>query len=103
MAQIRLVHLIAIKPIVLGSLASFFCRDAKIINAPVGMGYMIASNDLQARILRAVVATNVPGCREAVEDGRNGLLVPPKNVVALTAALTRLLDDDELGIRSVRN
>ena len=99
----NIVHLIAIKPIVLGSLASFFYRDAKIINAPVGMGYMFASNDLRARILRAVVATNVPGCREAVEDGRNGLLVPPKNVEVLTAALTRLLDDDELRIRSVRN
>ena len=103
MAQIRSVHLIAIKPIVLGSFASFFYRDAKIINAPVGMGYMFTSNDLRARILRAVVATNVPGCREAVEDGRNGLLVPPKNVEVLTAALTRLLDDDELRIRSVRN
>lgn len=259
----NIVHLIAIKPIVLGSLASFFYRDAKIINAPVGMGYMFASNDLRARILRpvvrmmlgallgrrqattiiensddlgtlveggflnrnqivlirgtgvnlevfksspelegnkvvvliarmlidkgvfefvesakaikkthpdvefwlvgdvdpgnpgsltsqqlqdwatsgvikwlgyrndvpdilkqchivclpsyregfgkvfveagatqrAVVATNVPGCREAVEDGRNGLLVPPKNVEALTAALTRLLDDDELRLK----
>ena len=48
---------------------------------------------------RAVVATNVPGCREAVEDGRNGLLVEPKNVGALTAALIRLLDDDELRLK----
>lgn len=45
---------------------------------------------------RAVVATNVPGCREAVEDERNGLLVPPKNVDALTTALIRLLDDDRM-------
>ena len=48
---------------------------------------------------RAVVATNVPGCREAVEDGRNGLLVQPKNVEALTAALIRLLEDDQLRLK----
>ncbi len=259
----HIVHLIAIKPIVLGSLASFFYPEAKIINAPVGMGYLFASNDLRARVLRpavrlmlgtllgrreattiiensddltslvageflnqnqivlirgtgvnlevftaspepegnkvvvlvarmlidkgvfefvesaneirktrpdiefwlvgdvdlgnpasltsqqlqdwatagvikwmgyrndvaeilkqchivclpsyregfgkvfveagatqrAVVATNVPGCREAVEDGRNGLLVEPKNVGELTAALIRLLDDDQLRLR----
>ncbi len=259
----NIVHLIAIKPIVLGSLASFFYPEAKIINAPVGMGYLFASNDLRARVLRpavrlmlgtllgrreattiiensddltslvegeflnrnqivlirgtgvnlevfkasaepagnkvvvlvarmlidkgvfefvesaneirkthpdiefwlvgdvdlgnpasltsqqlqdwatagaikwlgyrndvaeilkqchivclpsyregfgkvfveagatqrAVVATNVPGCREAVEDGRNGLLVEPKNVGALTAALIRLLDDDQLRLK----
>ncbi len=259
----NIVHLIAIKPIVLGSLASFLYRDTKIINAPVGMGYLFASNDLRARILRpavrmmlgtllgrreattiiensddlgslveggflsrnqivlirgtgvnlevfkaspepkgnkvvvlvarmlidkgvfefvesaneirkihpeiefwlvgdvdlgnpgsltsqqlqdwattgaikwfgyrndvaeilkqchivclpsyregfgkvfveagatqrAVVATNVPGCREAVEDGRNGLLVQPKNVEALTAALIRLLEDDQLRLK----
>ena len=259
----NIVHLIAIKPIVLGSLASFFYPKAKIINAPVGMGYLFASNDLRARVLRpavrlmlgallgrreattiiensddlaslvegeflnrnqivlirgtgvnlevfkaspepdgnkvvvlvarmlidkgvfefvesaneirkthpdiefwlvgdvdlgnpgsltsqqlqdwattgaikwfgyrndvaeilkqchivclpsyregfgkvfveagasqrAVVATNVPGCREAVEDGRNGLLVEPKNVGALTAALICLLEDDQLRLK----
>ena len=51
----NIVHLIAIKPIVLGSLASFLYRDTKIINAPVGMGYLFVSNDLRARILRTAV------------------------------------------------
>ena len=42
---------------------------------------------------RAIVATDVPGCREIVADGDNGLLVPARDSVALTAALGALLAD----------
>jgi glycosyltransferase involved in cell wall biosynthesis len=42
---------------------------------------------------RAVVATDVPGCREAVEHGRTGLLVPPRDPDLLTLALKQLIDD----------
>jgi glycosyltransferase involved in cell wall biosynthesis len=36
---------------------------------------------------RAIVATDVPGCREIVRPGENGWLVPPRDVAALAAAL----------------
>ena len=42
------------------------------------------------------IATDVPGCREAVVDGVNGLLVPPRDVAALANAIDRLLRDTEL-------
>jgi len=45
---------------------------------------------------RALVATNVPGCRDVVVDGVNGLLVPPKDPQALAEALIRLLKDKAL-------
>ena len=48
---------------------------------------------------RAVVATRVGGLRDAVDDGVNGLLVPPRDVGALRAAIERLLADDELRVR----
>ena len=41
------------------------------------------------------VVTDIPGCREAVEHGRNGLLVPPGDVPALAAAIVDLLTDRE--------
>ena len=44
---------------------------------------------------KACVATDAPGCREAVRHGDNGLLVPIKNARALAAAIVRLLDDPE--------
>ncbi|RME58063.1 glycosyltransferase, partial [Candidatus Parcubacteria bacterium] len=39
-----------------------------------------------------VVATDVGGNRELLEDGRLGLLVPSENAKALAEALSRLLD-----------
>lgn len=45
---------------------------------------------------RPVVATDVPGCRQTVEDGVTGLLVPKGDVAALAAALERLVRDGAL-------
>jgi glycosyltransferase involved in cell wall biosynthesis len=42
------------------------------------------------------VATDVPGCREAVRDGENGFLVPPRDHEALARALNRLIQDSNL-------
>jgi glycosyltransferase involved in cell wall biosynthesis len=45
---------------------------------------------------RAVVTTDVPGCRDAIEPGVTGLLVPPRDAVALADAIQHLLLDAEL-------
>ena len=45
---------------------------------------------------RAVVATDVPGCREIVEDQKTGLLVKAGDVKSLSEAMGRLLDDPSL-------
>jgi glycosyltransferase involved in cell wall biosynthesis len=42
---------------------------------------------------RPVVATNVGGIPEMITDGMTGLLVPPHDAAALTAAIVRLLTD----------
>ena len=42
------------------------------------------------------VTTDVPGCREVVRDGDNGLLVPARDALALAEALERLLRDPVL-------
>ncbi len=49
-----------------------------------------------------VVTTDIPGCRVAVEDGINGLLVPPRNEEALAEAIKRLLADPDLRARMGR-
>ncbi len=52
---------------------------------------------------RPIVTTDIPGCREIVRDGVNGLLVAPRDAEALAAALRRLIEDPalrtELGAR----
>ncbi len=45
---------------------------------------------------RAIVATDVPGCRELIRHGVDGLLVPARDPAALAAAITTLLDDQAL-------
>lgn len=51
---------------------------------------------------RAIVTTDVPGCREAVEPGESGLLVPPRDPDALAEALGRLVRDPRLRRRMGR-
>ncbi|MEO0321762.1 MAG: glycosyltransferase family 4 protein [Myxococcota bacterium] len=43
-----------------------------------------------------VVATQIPGCVDAVAEGVTGLLVPAKDTAALAVALARYLDDEAL-------
>lgn len=45
---------------------------------------------------KAVVATNVGGNPESIEDGVNGILVPPRNHKKMAEAIIKLLKNDEL-------
>lgn len=49
-----------------------------------------------------VIATNVAGTAEAVRDGVEGLLVEPRDVAALEAAMCRLISDEPLRLRMGR-
>jgi glycosyltransferase involved in cell wall biosynthesis len=48
---------------------------------------------------RALIATDMPGCRDIVRNGVNGLLVPPHDVDALERALESLIADADLRAR----
>lgn len=43
-----------------------------------------------------VIATDVPGCREAAEHNETGLLVPPRDSESLAEAILKLLNDPSL-------
>lgn len=45
---------------------------------------------------RAVVTTDMPGCRDAIEVNVSGLLVPARDAAALAQALNRLIEDVSL-------
>jgi len=45
---------------------------------------------------KAMVTTDVPGCREIVQHGVSGLLVPPRNSAALAEAVEELLLSPDL-------
>jgi glycosyltransferase involved in cell wall biosynthesis len=45
---------------------------------------------------RPVISTDMPGCREAVEEGRNGYLIEPKSVEQLVSAMERFISEPDL-------
>jgi glycosyltransferase involved in cell wall biosynthesis len=45
---------------------------------------------------KPIVSTDVPGCRDTVEQGVNGYLVPARDSRALAAAMRRFVDDPSL-------
>jgi glycosyltransferase involved in cell wall biosynthesis len=47
---------------------------------------------------KPLIATDVPGCRGVVQNGINGLLVPPKDATALAQAIEVLVCDHELRV-----
>jgi glycosyltransferase involved in cell wall biosynthesis len=48
---------------------------------------------------KPLIATDIPGCREAVVDGQTGMLVPPRNPTALAAAIQQLIEAPDLRAR----
>jgi glycosyltransferase involved in cell wall biosynthesis len=48
---------------------------------------------------RAIVTTDVPGCRDTTIDGVNGFVVPPRDPEALADAMQRFIDDASLADR----
>ena len=44
---------------------------------------------------RPIITTNVPGCRDTVNEGKNGYLVPPRNIDELAKAMKKFILEPE--------
>jgi len=74
--------------------------QASIVCLPTFYGEGLPKALLEAAAsARAIVATDVPGCREIVRPGENGWLVPPRDVPALAAALREAIARPEVCAR----
>jgi glycosyltransferase involved in cell wall biosynthesis len=73
---------------VLGAL-DVFCISSTYEGTPLALFEAMAGG-------KAIVSTAVDGCREVIEDGQSGLLVPAEDPSALAAALLRAVADPEL-------
>lgn len=91
-----LVHHIALKPIMYGSLAALFSGRPKIVNAPIGLGFVFSSSSLKAKMLRPLarlglkVLLNPRGSRVVFENSDDlGSFVSTGMVRASDAVLIR--------------
>ncbi|HET7746369.1 MAG TPA: glycosyltransferase [Vicinamibacteria bacterium] len=78
-------------PDLLGAI-DVFCISSVYEGTPLALFEAMAAG-------KAIVSTAVYGCREVLEDGITGLLVPPRDPPALAAALARVADDAALRAR----
>jgi glycosyltransferase involved in cell wall biosynthesis len=76
-------------------LQQLYARAAVVVCPSRREGFGVACLEAMAHG-RPVVATRVGGLQDLVVDGETGLVVPPRDVGALRAALERLLADREL-------
>jgi glycosyltransferase involved in cell wall biosynthesis len=76
-----------------------YLRQATIYVLPSYREGVPRSTQEAMAIGRAVITTDVPGCRSTVEDGVNGLLVPPRDAHALAEAMIDLAQQPDLVIK----
>jgi glycosyltransferase involved in cell wall biosynthesis len=50
-----LVHHVAMKPVLYGSLAAWLAGTSQVVNAMAGLGFLFVSSEIQARLLRPIV------------------------------------------------
>jgi glycosyltransferase involved in cell wall biosynthesis len=69
-------------------------RDHHIVCLPTYYREGLPKSLLEAAAIgRAIIASDVPGCRDIVRDGVTGLVVPPRDVPTLADAMVRLGED----------
>jgi glycosyltransferase involved in cell wall biosynthesis len=74
--------------------------ETSIVCLPTSYGEGLPKALLEAAAsTRAIVATDISGCREIVRPGVNGWLVPPRDAAALTGALGEALANPDLCLK----
>ena len=74
-------------------------RDADVFVLPSHYREGVPRTLLEAMAVgRALVTTDLPGCRDTVEEGINGFAVPPRDPAALAAAMMRFVEEPDLAV-----
>ena len=75
----------------------YLYSKANIVTLPSYYGEGVPKSLIEAAACgRAVVTTDMPGCRDAIEPNVSGLLVPARDSEALANAIEKLVYDSEL-------
>lgn len=85
-----LVHHVAIKPILYGSVAARMARVPHVVNAITGMGYIFTSTQLKARLLRPIINLSF----KALLNGRRSKLIMQNQDDRSTLIKTGIVDEE---------
>lgn len=77
-----------------------FTSDMKSVYAQPGLVITVPSysEGMNMTLMEAcaagkpIITTNIPGCKEAVDDGINGFLIPPKDYLGLAEAMQKYIE-----------
>jgi glycosyltransferase involved in cell wall biosynthesis len=71
-----------------------YLRNSRIYVFPSYYREGVPRSVLEAMAVgRPIITTHSPGCRETVEDGINGFLIPPKNIEALVEKIIWMIEN----------
>lgn len=74
-----------------------FLSDCTVYVLPTILREGLPRSVLEAMAIgRAIITTDVPGCREPIIDGENGFMVPPKDPQAIANAMIKFSRDPSL-------
>lgn len=77
----------------------YLFSQSNIVTLPSFYGEGLPKTLIEAAACgRAVITTDHPGCRDAVESNKTGLLIPIRDPVSLADAICNLLNDSSLRI-----
>jgi starch synthase len=71
-------------------------QKCSLVVLPYTIGSQSGIITLAGAFKKPVVATDIGHFREVIDDGKTGFIVPPRDAMALSEAITKLLTDDEL-------
>lgn len=95
------VHLVGL----VWNMPAMFAASDLVVLPTYREGFPVVPLEAAAMSL-PVIATSVPGCTDAIQDGVTGILVPPRNSQELSDAIRVYLTNDELRLmhgRAARN
>lgn len=75
---------------------SYICK-ADVVVLPSYREGLPSSNIEAMAMEKPIITTNAPGCRETIEDGVNGFIVPINNVKVLANAMIKMIKIGENG------
>jgi len=80
-----------------------FIADADVVVLPSYREGVPRSLLEAAAMAKPLIATDVPGCREVVEHGVTGLLVPPRNAKSLANAMGQMILNPAMRLEMGKN